>query len=175
MASNTDQSSVFTVLASALAVSLIAAAGISYLQSGNDAGSDSSSPALAAISQAVPLHAQAALRGEPGGFESLQSDLNRLASIGDGASGAAWDELERHARAILERQNDVESVTGAARLVNDRMPQLLNASDALLDQSGATAVIQELQRRGAAVQTTLAGLAASAAGGNAAAAEAVAE
>jgi len=174
MASNTDQSSVFTVLASALAVSLIAAAGVTYLQPGNEAGSDSSGPALAAISQAVPLHAQAALRGEPGGFESLQSDLNRLASIGDGASGAAWDELERHARAILERRSDVESVTGAARLVNDRMPQLLNASDALLDQSGATAVIQELQRRAAAVQTTLGSLAASAVGGNAAAAGAVA-
>ena len=101
MASNTDQSSVFTILASALAVSLIAAAGISYLQSGNDAGSDNSGPALAAISQAVPLHAQAALRGESGGFESLQSDLNNLASIGGGASGAAWDELERHARENL--------------------------------------------------------------------------
>jgi len=174
MASNTDQSSVFTILASALAVSLIAAAGILYLQSGNDAGSDSSGPALAAISQAVPLHAQAALRGESGGFESLQSDLNNLASIGGGASGAAWDELKRHARAILERQSDVESVTGAARQVNDLMPQLLNASDTLMDQSGATAVIQEFQRRGVAAQTTLNSLAASAAGGNSAAAEAVA-
>jgi twitching motility protein PilJ len=120
------------------------------------------------------LHAQAALRGESGGFESLQSDLNNLASIRGGASGAAWDELERHARAILERQSDVESVTGAARQVNDLMPQLLNASDTLMDQSGATAVIQEFQRRGVAAQTTLNSLAASAAGGNSAAAEAVA-
>ena len=54
------------------------------------------------------------------------------------------------------------------------MPQLLNASDTLLDQSGATAVIQEFQRRGVAVQATLNSLAASAAGGNSAAAEAVA-
>ena len=76
---------------------------------------------------------------------------------------------------FLNRRDDIESITGAARLVDERMPQMLTASDALLDQSGATAAVQEFQRRGAAVRVALSGLAASAAGGNSRTAQAIAE
>jgi twitching motility protein PilJ len=178
MASNTDRSSVFTILAAALAVALIAAAGISYLQSGNSGASEGSSTALAAISQAIPLHARAAMQGEPNGFARLQVDVEGLARLRGGAAppggASTWDDLDRHAKSVLARKAEIEAVTGAAALVNQRMPALLTASDALLDSSGSTAVIQEFQRRGAAVQAALSGLAASAAAGNTNAVQAVA-
>ncbi len=175
MASNTEKSSVFTILAAALAVALIAAAGVSYLQSGHSGATNSSGPALAAMSQAIPLHARAALRGESDGFANLRSDLDRLAGLRGGAGGAAWDELDRHAKTVLSRQSDIEAVTGAARLVNLRMPELLAASDALLESTGSVAAIQEFQRRGVAVQAALSTLAANVSGGSAAAAQAVAD
>jgi twitching motility protein PilJ len=173
MSQITDKSSAFTILASALAVSLIAAAAVLYLQAGNSGATDSSAPALAAVSQAIPLHASGALGGDPEGFDRLEADVDRLAglrrnasSLGMPGGAAAWDDLERHARSVLERREDIEAITGAARIVNDRMPQMLAASDALLQQSGATAVVQEFQRRGAAVQAAFVGFAATAANGN---------
>jgi twitching motility protein PilJ len=173
MAQITDKSSVFTILASALAVSLIAAAAVLFLQAGNSSSGDGSAPALAAISQAIPLQAASALAGDGEGFDRLESGINRLASLRQSTSSlglpggaGAWDDLERHARSVLEHRADVESIAGAAQLVNERMPRLISASDALLDQSGAIAVVQEFQRRGAAIQAALPGLAAS---GNAAA------
>jgi twitching motility protein PilJ len=167
------------MLAAVLAVSLVAAAGVLYLQPGGNSGGNGSQAALAAVSQAIPLHASAALRGAPDGFTNLQSAVDRLGRLRQGATAvpggaATWDSLDQHARTILGRKDDIEAVTGAARLVDARMPDLLAASDTLLERSGATAVIQEFQRRGAAVQTTLGGLAASSVNGNAAAAQAVA-
>ncbi len=168
MAQITDKSSAFTIIASALAVSLIAAAAVLFLQSGNSSSSGGSAPALAAVSQAIPLHTSSALSGDSEGFDHLTADVERLAGLRQNTStlglpggAAAWDELERHARAVLAQRTNIESITGAARLVNDRMPRLLSASDALLDVSGATAVVQELQRRGAEVQSGLTGLATS--------------
>jgi twitching motility protein PilJ len=179
MASHTDKSSLYTVLAAALAIVLVLTAGISYLQAGNNGsrGSDGNAPAMAALSQAIPLHARAALRGEQAGFENLQADLARLAGLRGAASlpgGNAWQNLEAKANAILAKKGDIEAVTGAARQVNERMPRLLTASDVLLEQSGAVVVIQEFQRRGAAVQAALGNLASSAVAGNAGAAQAIA-
>jgi len=169
----TDKSSTFTIVAAALAVSLLAAAGVSYLQSGNSAASAGNAPALAAVSQAIPLHVSHALAGDPEGFNRLEADVNRLATLKSGSSSlglpggaGAWNNLERDAGAILSRRADIEAITNASRLVDERMGQMLTASDALLDQSGATAAVQEFQRRGAAMQTALAGLAGSAAAGN---------
>ncbi len=168
MAQITDKSSAFTVLASALAVSLIAAAAVVFLQSGTSGTSDGSAPALAAISQAIPLQAASALAGDEGGFDRLQAGVNRLSSLRQGTSSlalpgaaGAWDDLERHARVVMDHRGDIEVVLGAAELVNERMPRMLSASDALLDRTGATAVVQEFQRRGAAIQAALFGLAGS--------------
>lgn len=177
MAAHTDKSSTFAILAAALALSLVATAGVTYLQSGNNGGTDGQAAALAAMSQAVPLHAAAALRGDADGFTRLEADLAALAQLSGSASArntAAWNELERHAAAILQRQEQVMLVAGAARLVEDRMPRLLNASDALLDYSGATATIEDFQRRALAVQTLMSGLAADAARGTAVAAQSIA-
>ena len=105
----TDKSSTFTIVASALAVSLIAAAGLLYLQSGNSAASEGNAPALAATSQAIPLHVSNALAGDPEGFNRLAADVNRLAtlrgassSLGLPGGAAAWDNLARDAGAVLE-------------------------------------------------------------------------
>ena len=63
MARTTNKSSAFTILASLLALSLLAAAGVMYLQS-NQGGTDGGmAPALAAMSQAMPLHAANAMDG----------------------------------------------------------------------------------------------------------------
>ena len=167
MAQITDKSSAFTILASALAVSLLAAAAVLFLQAGNRSDGDGSAAALAAISQAIPLQAAGAVAGDGEAFNRLESGINRLVSLRNNTSSlalpggaGAWDDLERHARAVMGHRGDVETIIAAARLVNERMPQLINASDALLDQSGATAVVQEFQRRGAAVQAALLALAA---------------
>ena len=117
------------------------------------------------------LHAQAALRGESDGFANLRADIDRLAGL-RGGTVAALPGMNSTGmrRAVLARQSDIEAVTGAARLVSLRMPELLAASDALLGSSGSVAVIQEFQRRGAAVQAGLSALAANVGGGDAAAA-----
>ena len=176
MSQITDKSSTFTIVAAALAVSLLAAAGLLYLQSGNNAGGNGNSAALAAVSQALPLHVANALAGDEEGFSRLQADVNRLATLRGGNSSmalpggaGAWDNLASGATAVLNRRDEIEAITSASGLVETRMPQMLAASDALLDQSGATTAVQEFQRRGAAVQTSLSGLAASAVAGDAAA------
>jgi twitching motility protein PilJ len=176
----TDKSSTFTIVAAALAVSLLVAAGLLYLQSQNSAAGDGNAPGLAAVSQAIPLHVSHALAGDPEGFNRLEADVNRLAALRSGSSSlglpggaAAWDNLARDAGAVLNRRADIESITSASRLVDERMPQMLNATDALLDQSGATAALQEFQRRGAGVQVALAGLAASTVGGDTGIAQAI--
>ncbi len=174
MARTTEKSSTFTILASLLAVSLLAAAGVMYLQSaagGSDAGP---APALAALSQAMPLHASSAVHGDAAGFERLQEDVQRLSGLRRGGSsiglpgGAGpWGELEQYASAILAQRADIMAVVNAAASVEQHMPRMLAASDELLSRSGSTAVIQEFQRRGVAVQTAIAGLAANTANANA--------
>jgi twitching motility protein PilJ len=168
-----DKSSTFTTIAAVMAVSLIGAAAVLYLQSGNSGAAQGNTAALAAVSQAIPLHTSAALAGDPEGFNRLDADIKRLAGLRRSSSAlglpggvAAWDDLERHAESVLQRRNDIEAITGAARLVNERMPQMLVAADALLDQSGATAAVQEFQRRGTSIQTALAGFAISAVSGD---------
>lgn len=174
MARNTDKSSAFTFLALLLGLVLLATGGILTLQLTSSASSDGPGIALAAVSQAIPLHAAAAVSGDADGFARLADDVQRLAALRRNSSlsgmpggAAAWDELNRHAQAILARRADIESIFSASASVNQHMPVLLSASDELLSQSGATAVIQEFQNRGAAVQISLALLAASVGAGDA--------
>ena len=174
MARNTDKSSAFTILALLLGLSLLATAGILYLQSTSSGSSDGAGAALAAVSQAIPLHAASALNGDSDGFPRLEDDVQRLADLRRSSSAlglpggtAAWDDLNRHAQVILAKRADVESITAASAFVNQHMPVMLSASDELLNQTGATAVIQEFQNRGAAVQRLLAVLATNVASGDA--------
>ena len=164
MASNSDQSTTFTAIAALMAVALLAAAGLVYLQSGSDEAGPGANPALLAVSQALPLNAQSAMRGNDGAFTVLQTNADRLGQLRRNATAApggaqAWDRLETHAAAIIGRRGDIETVTSAQALVAARMPELLAASDGLLQASGATAEIQEFQRRAAAVQANIGSLA----------------
>jgi len=166
MANKTGKSSSFTILAATIAILILAAAGLLYLQFSGGGGSDASRAEFAALSQAIPLHAGAALAGDPGAFVRLDADVKRLASlrrssaVGIPGGSSSWDTLNQHAQTILSKRSDVEAVNEASSAIGERMATMLEHSDGLLDQSGATAVIQEFQRRGAALSQSLNGLAA---------------
>ncbi len=174
MATTTDKSATFTIVAAALAVALLAVAGILYINSASGGGAANGNGALvAALSQSIPRHATAAVNGDAAAFGRLQADADRLGAAG--VSGSAWTALRQNADTVLAQRGAVETVTAAATLVSDKLPALLEASDALLGQSGATRELQEFQRRAASLQATLAGLAVSAANGNAGGARAAAD
>jgi len=174
MARQTDKSYTFTILASLLGLSVLATAGVLYLQSTGSGSSDGASAALAAVSQAIPLHAAAAVSGDADGFLRLESDVQRLRNLRQGLalSGMpggtdAWDELIRHTEAILAKRAEIESVVSASVYVDQHMPLMLAASDELLSLSGSMAVILEFQNRGAAIRSGLALLAADVGSGDA--------
>ena len=81
MANNTETSSIFRIVAIVIALSLIAAGGLVFLQ----ASGGSSSAEMAAISQSLPARAQAALDGRGGGFAAGPNGRD------DGSSGADRD------------------------------------------------------------------------------------
>jgi hypothetical protein len=154
-----------------LGLSVLAAAGILYTQTTGSGASDGTGVALAAISQAIPLHATAAVSGDSEALAKLDNDLQQLANLRrnlalPGMPGGAdtWDELTRYAEAIIARRADIETVVSASAFVAQHMPVMLTASDELLTVSGSTAVVQEFQTRGATVQNSLALLAANVAG-----------
>ena len=174
MARQTDKSSTFTILALLLGLSVLATAGVLYLQSTGSGSSDAASAALAAVSQAIPLHAAAALSGDEDGFPRLESDVQRLRNLRQGLAlpgmpggTGTWDELTRHAEAILAKRAEIESVISASVYVDRQMPVMLAASDQLLNLSGSSAVVLEFQNRGAAVRSGLALLAADIGSGDA--------
>ena len=176
MASNSDQSSTFTAIAALMAVALLAAAGLIYWQSGSDDGGSGTAPALVAVAQALPLNAQSALRGDEGAFDALATNADRLGQLRRGAPALpggtqAWDSLASNAAAVIGRRGDVETVTAAAATVEAGMPELLRASDGLLQASGAIAEVQEFQRRAAAVQANIGTLATTGGAGAAAIAD----
>ena len=152
MANNTDTTSTFQSIAGGIAALLLAAAALSYLQSQGDT---SPVAGLAALSQAIPGQAEAAVAGEAGGFDRLGSSLERLAelrkNVGSEAPGNAadWRRLETQAARILASRDEVESVTAAAANVAQASLAVLELSNELLDRSGATASIQEFQQRAA--------------------------
>ncbi len=171
MVRNSEKSSTFGVVALLLALLVLATAGILYLRSAGSGAADGAGAALAATSQAIVLHAGAALHGDSDGFSRLQDDVQRLTRLRRGSSSAAlpgraaaWDELNTHAQAILAKRDDVESIHAASAFVSQHMAALLDVSDQLLDrlpdQSGATAIIQEFQARAVTAQNALAMLAA---------------
>ena len=150
MANNTDTTSNFQSIAGAVALLLLAAAALSYLQSQRDAPPVA---ALAALSQAIPSQAEAAIAGRDGGFDRLELSLERLTQLRQNAGPAApgraadWRELETQGAGVLASRAEVESVAAAAATVNTASLAVLELSNELLDRSGATALIQEFQQR----------------------------
>ena len=176
MARNTDQSSGFTILAALLAVALLATAGVTYFDSTVSSGGSENGATLAALSQAIPLHAVSAASGNADGFVRLETDLQKLAGLRRSSSAislpggaGAWDAIAGHAGNILEQRGAIETVTNAAGQVGNQMPQVIDASNELLDRSGSTAIVQEFQRRALSVQMGMGGLMANAAAGDSAA------
>lgn len=173
MATKTQQTtyktSAFTILAAMTALSLIAAAAVLYLQSDSSTDSNPSLPELAALSQSIPLHAANAIAGNAQGFAGLEQDLTRLAELKQILPGTTlpggskpWTEIEQHATAVLANREDFAAITSAAAFVDEHMPEMLAASDALLTLSGSTAVIQQFQQRAADLRQSLDKLAANA-------------
>ena len=163
MVKKSENTSAFTLMALLAAVLLLTAAVVLYFQSGTVADGESPTHELAALSQAVPLHAANAVAGDERAFGRLETSLSRLATLRAGMSGlpggeAQWTNLEQHARAILANRNDIDQIIEASAYVDEHMPQMIEASNALLDVSGATAVIQDFQARAANLHQSLAQL-----------------
>jgi len=161
MANTADTSSLFRIVAAVTAVMLIAAAALTYLQS---SGGNPQAVELAALSQAIPNQAAAALDGTEGGFDKLDASLKRLArlrrSAGPGVPGASseWQQLESRAAAVLAKRADVEALTAASTSVGANVAAILELSNELLDRSGATGVVQEFQQRAARIARSAPGL-----------------
>jgi twitching motility protein PilJ len=148
MANKTDNSSSFKLVAGLIALLLLVAAALFYLQATD--GGDSSAPELAALSQAIPSQAARALDGDNAAFDELDASIRKVASLRRGVAlgrSADWQQLESLASAILAKRGEVEAVTSAAARAGADATAILEGSNALLDRSGATAIIQEFQRR----------------------------
>ena len=147
MASTTSNASTFKIVAGVIAALLLGAAGMVFLQSQGGGGS---STELAALSQAMPSQADGALRGDAGAFDALDASVKKVASLRRGGApgrSADWQELESQASAILSKRADVEAVTSAGQQMAADAAAVVAGADALLDRSGATAIIQEFQQR----------------------------
>ncbi|MGI9248163.1 MAG: methyl-accepting chemotaxis protein [Woeseiaceae bacterium] len=147
MANKTDNSSAFKIVAGLIALSLIVAAVLVYLQPD---GQDSSATELAALSQAIPMQAKRALDGDGSAFGQLDGSIKKVASLRrSGAPGRSsdWQQLESRAAAILARRSEVEAVHDAANQIGVDASTVLELSNELLDRAGSTAVMQEFQQR----------------------------
>ena len=148
MATKTDNASIFKMVAGLIAVLLIAAASLIYLQAGS--GASSSGPELAALSQAIPSQAARALAGQGDAFDQLDASIKKVASLRRGGApgrSADWQQLESQASAILAKRAEVETLHAAAKQLAVDANVVLGGTNELLDRSGATAIIQEFQQR----------------------------
>ena len=158
MANTTSNASNFKIVAGVIAVLLLGAAGLVLLQSQGDGGS---STELAALSQAIPSQADGALRGNAGAFDALDASVKKVASLRRGGApgrSADWQQLESQASAILAKRAEVEAVTSAAQQMATDAAAVVGGADALLDRSGATAIIQEFQQRADRIRQAAASL-----------------
>lgn len=165
MANKSKSFSAYTVLASLVAMLLVVTAGIVYLQVGRTSSSGSGTAELAAISQAIPRYATDAMNGDARALQRLDASVKRLVVLRDRAAGGglpggagAWRDLEQHAQAILQKRAEIETISNAQAFVSEHMLQMLIASDALLDHSASTAIVQQFQQRGAKLEQILQGL-----------------
>ena len=163
------------MVASFMAMLLIAAAGVVYLQSGSGGGGGNDA-SFAAISQSIARHATHAAGGNSGAYDRLERDLQQLNSMraagGDIPGRAAqWDALDQAARNMLAEREVADVVSGAARFADEHVPLMVQASDELLSHTSSTAEVQAFQDAALRLQVGLQQLAT----GNQAAADAVAE
>jgi len=158
MANTTSNASNFKIVAGVIAALLLGAAALVLLQSQGGGGS---STELAALSQAMPSQAERSLRGDAGAFDALDASVKKVASLRRGGapgSSSDWQQLESQASAILAKRAEVEAVTSAAQQMAADAAAVVAGADALLDRSGATAIVQEFQQRADRVRQVVASL-----------------
>jgi twitching motility protein PilJ len=155
MATKTDNATTFKIVMGVTVLVLIVAAVLTSLRSsGNAAAAE-----LAALSQAMPSQAARALGGDDASFDALDASVAQVASLRRGGApgrSADWQQLESQASAILAGRAGVMAAAASAAQISMDAEALLARSDALLGLSGATAEIQELQRRADRVRQTAA-------------------
>ena len=161
MAKSSDTSSVFRIVATTTALSLMVAAALFFFQ----AGSGSSGAELAALSQSLPDRASAALNGTGGGFASLDASVRKIRELRQATdpstpgNSSDWRELDVRATAILAKRADIEALFTASSSIALSTTAMLELSNELLDRSSATAVIQQFQQRANQIAKQAEGLA----------------
>ena len=153
MAIKTDNATTFKIVMGFTVLVLITAAVLTFLRSdGNAAAAE-----LAALSQAMPAQAVRALGGDDASFDALDASVRKVASLRrSGAPGrsADWQQLESQASAIVAGRTGVMAVAASAAQIATDAEALFAGSDRLLELSGATVEIQELQRRADRIRQT---------------------
>jgi len=161
MANKLDVSSTFRTIAIAAAFLMLVATALIYLRGG---GGETATAEIAALSQAIPAQSRAALDGEPGGFDRLDSGLRRLAQLRRGAgqslpgSSSEWQQLESRSTAVLAKRAAVETLNEAGAIIGASVAPVLLLSNELLDRAGSVGIVQEFQQRAARIGQTASGL-----------------
>ena len=162
MANSADTSATFRIVAIVTAVALVAAAALTFFQG---AGGSPQAAQLAALSQTIPNQAADAVDGVGGSFDRLDASMQQLASLRRSAGAAApgsaseWERLGSRAQSVLANRAAVEAVNQASAGMVEGTGAILELSNEMLDRSGATAVVQELQQRAARIRQAAPGLA----------------
>jgi twitching motility protein PilJ len=153
MVKNTDRTPAFTILALLAALLLAVAAGVLWWQWGGDEDKPALGAEAVGVAYTVVSNATLSMAGDSENrYERLESSLERLDALTasrDDLPGdpRAWTSVEENARAMLSAREDTEALRSASAAAAARIGDLLAASDALLEVSGATDVVQEFQRR----------------------------
>ncbi len=162
MANKTDNSSTFRLLAGLALLLLVASAALVYLQAGSG-GSEGQQ--LAALSQAIPTHANRAMAGDASAFTDLDNDLKRVASLRRAAGPATpgrsadWQAFENSAAAILSKRADAEAFNDGVEQVTINATAMVSDAEMLFNHTSATAVVQEFQQRADKIRQAAAGAA----------------
>jgi twitching motility protein PilJ len=148
MAQKSNRSSSFISLAVALAILLLLAAVVSYLQSGSSDGVVGDEAEYAVLSQAIPLQAQAAVSGDGDAFASLQSGLQRLSRLTAAKSRhAEWQVLQDAGQAVLQQRQVLGDAAEATARISDTVSRISEAGNELFSVSGNSEVLFEFQHR----------------------------
>tara|TARA_R110002049_G_scaffold9444_18_gene48112 strand:+ start:3138 stop:5138 length:2001 start_codon:yes stop_codon:yes gene_type:complete len=156
MAKTEETSSLFRLLTIVVVFALIAAAALVFLRS---EGANPAAAELAALSQAMPERADRALLGDEGGFEALNSGLQRLAELRRGAGqvpgeSADWLQLESKATALLAKRTEIETLHAAGGEIAASANAMLALSSELINRTPSTAIVQEFQQRASRLAST---------------------
>ena len=159
MANTAKTAATFRILALLAVVLLLVAAALTYF--GNGGGR--SSAELAALSQSVPGLARAAVQGEPGALDALSDAVDKVTQLrrGGDAPGRAvdWQTLHSNSMRVVENGERIAAFAAARAGTAARAEAIVQQSDALLDASSATGLMQEFQQRADRVRQAAMGLA----------------